>query len=247
MKQAIRRSAKFLSLLFSLCGVVLAQTQRPAALNVSFSLMASDRLRDVAYVQLKPEARMKLRPTREDFDIISVRVNSQGRSDLYRYNAPAPLRFVETTGRGSDLAVKRVVATFNALPKSERCLIFLIPDADPTQDYGSLVVADDAAAFPANHVRLVNLSGLPVQGALDGDTFSLGPEPRVPAPRRISGNFRLGVMQEKLNRQVPVFDQSLTVGDAERVMLVFLGPFRSGADLRTRVVRDSVREPLPDE
>jgi hypothetical protein len=39
------------------------------------------------------------------------------------------------------------------------------------------------------------------------------------------------------------FDQLLRIGTDERVMLVFLPPFRAGADVRVRVVRDQVFVP----
>ncbi|MCC5021471.1 MAG: hypothetical protein J6386_01035 [Candidatus Synoicihabitans palmerolidicus] len=100
-----------------------------------------------------------------------------------------------------------------------------------------IALDDGKAAFPVGHVRLLNLSGLAVRGALDDASFELPVLPRITAPQRIGSRVKVGVAFERQSRPVVGFDQSLSVNDGERL---FLAPFREGADLRTRVVRDQV-------
>ena len=215
-----------------------AQNPTPTIVDFEFSVMATERLRDLAYVQLKPEAWGKLRPAAADFDILPLRVNSQGRSELYRFTGPAPLRLVETTGSGATLAVSRVVATVAAPPSRGRSLFILYPSGEP-DSWAVLAMDDEPSAFPARHLRLVNLAGEPMAVAVNGSTVALDVTPRAVAPRSINGNLKLGVAMARQGRAVPVFDQSLSVGDDERLLVVLLPPFRAGADVRTRVVRDS--------
>ena len=105
------------------------------------------------------------------------------------------------------------------------------------------VLDDSPAAFPGQHVRVVNLAEEPIQGTIDGQTFRVDTTRATLAPRRVGENARIGVAFERQGRPIVVFDQSLRVGAEERVMLVFLPPFREGADVRVRVVRDQVFEP----
>jgi len=220
----------------SLPVVSVAQTPRSPGLNFDFTMMITERVRELAYVQLKPEARSKSRPTAADFDVIPVRVNSQGRSDVYHYEGPAPLHFVLTTGQGAALKVSRLVAQLEESASTQRTLVVLVPNE--FGDFGILSMDDGETAFPAGRARLLNLSGGKVSGSLDGELFVLPSEPKVEAPRSIDSRVRLGVTYERHGRPVVVFDQSLDVAENERLLLVFLAPFRPGADVRTRIVRD---------
>ena len=102
---------------------------------------------------------------------------------------------------------------------------------------------DSPAAFPGQHVRIVNLAGELVQGTLDGQAFRVDATRAVLPPKRVSENVRVGVAYEKQGRPIIIFDQSLRIGSEERIMLVFLPPFRAGADVRVRVVRDQIFVP----
>lgn len=222
--------------------------QAPArpTFDFEFAVMATERLRDFGYVQLKPEAAAKVRPTAADFDILPLRVNSQGRSDLVRFRGPGPLRFVRTQGRGEAMVVERVLATVVQPASRGRSLFLLVPGAGEAWEVVAL--DDDVSVFPARHIRVVNLAGEALAVSFNGQARQYGAEPRMEAPRPLSGNLKLGVAMERQGRAVPVFDQTLSVGDDERVLVVFLPPFRPGADVRTRVVRDTVaRPPAADE
>ena len=75
---------KFFRLAFGLLALgvsrgLLGQPDHPPILDFDFTLMASARVPDLAYVQLKPAARTKRQPEAADFEIIPVRVSSQGR------------------------------------------------------------------------------------------------------------------------------------------------------------------------
>ena len=240
----MRMNLRYLSGLMALfAGLILtagwAQENRPVGLNIEFTLFSSDRLKDLAYVQLKVEARSKPRPVAADFEIIPVRVNSQGRSDVYRFTAPAPIRFVRTEGSGDSLVVKKVLATWQGPKWSGQSLITLVPNG---ADSLSLHAFDDSReSHRERQVRFLNLSGVPIAGVLGRDSFTVGPALAASAPRSVSKNLKVGVTFERFGKAVPVFDQSLSVNENERLLLVFLPPFREGADVRTRVVRDQFR------
>ena len=198
-------------------------------------------MRDVGYAQLKSEARSKPQPVATDYEILALRVSSQGRSDLYHYEGPAPVRLVATSGEGDALRATRMIGAISEQQIPQRAMLML-----GAADDGALkitVLDDSPAAFPGQHVRVVNLSGEPIQGTIDGQTFQVDATRAVLAPRRVGDNARIGVAFERQGRPIVVFDQSLRIGAEERVMLVFWPPFREGADVRVRVVRDQVFVP----
>ena len=227
-------------LILAVTTMVAIQAQTPArpVLDFQFSVMATDRLRDFAYVQLKPEALGKLRPTAADFDILPLRVNSHGRSDLYRYTGPGPLRFVKTKGQGESIAVDRVLATVDSPASRGRSLFIIYPGEG--DNVSVLTMDDEPSAFPERHARLLNLAGEPIAVSFNGQTVQLTAAARLESPRSVDRSLKLGVAMSRQGRPVPVFDQSLTVSEDERLLIVFLPPFRAGADVRTRVVRDSI-------
>lgn len=220
---------------------LVAQSTTSSALEFEFSVMAWERMRDVGFAQLKAEARSKPQPIAEDFEIIPMRVSSQGRSDLYHYEGPTPVRLVTTSGEGESLRATRMIGAISERQIPQRAMILLGPAEEGAVDIKLL--DDSPAAFPGQHVRIVNLAGELVQGKLDGHVFRVDATRAVLPPRRVSENMRVGVAYEKHGRPVVVFDQSLRIGSEERIMLVFLPPFRPGADVRVRVVRDQVFVP----
>jgi len=225
----------------ALVAAMFSPAQEPASgvARFSFSVMGTDRMRDVGFAMLKPEARSKPRPVAADFEIIPLRVSSQGRSDLYAFEGPLPLRFVATAKDGESLRATKMLASVSEQLPAE-ALILLSPQAGADGELDLQVLDDTSAAFPARHVRIVNLSGRIVAGQLDDRRFSTDPGGAVIPPQSVGNSFRLGVAYERMGRPVVVFDQSLRLGADERVLLVFLPPFREGADVRVRVVRDSV-------
>lgn len=223
------------------CLPLLAQSSASSTLDFEFSIMAWERMRDVGYAQLNAEARSKPRPIAEDFEIIPMRVSSQGRSDLYRYEGPSPIRLVATSGVGESLRATRMIGVISEQQIPKRAMLLLGPSEDGAVEIKLL--DDSVASFPGQHVRIVNLAGELVQGTLDGQSFRMDATRTVLPPQRVSDNVRVGVAYEKLGRPIILFDQSLRIGSEERIMLVFLPPFRPGADVRVRVVRDQIYVP----
>ncbi len=218
-----------------------AQTPAQPVARFEFSVMATERMRDIGFAQLKPEARSKPRPTAADYAIFPLRVSSQGRSDLYTHEGPLPLRIVATAAQDGEVRATRMlgVVTSQAIPP--RTLLLLKPAGGGSDDLEVILLDDTPVGFPAQHVRIVNLSGSRVEGRLGDATFLTDPTRHIIAPQAVGDSVRIGVAYSRQGRLIPVFDQSLRVGSTERVMLVFLPPFRPGADVRVRVVRDSIR------
>lgn len=213
----------------------------PKRVDFEFTVMGTETRRDIGYAQLKPEAMNKPRPVAADFDIIPLRVSSQGRSKRHRYRGLLPLRFVEIqeTGDGSWRAT-RMLAAVNNNSVPPRALILLTPDPVDKAKLKTVLVDDTSVSFPARHIRVINLSQVPVEGQISGRSFFTDNVHKLLPPQRVDGSARVGVAYSKNGRVTVVFDQSLSVGANSRVMLVFLPPFRSGADIRVRVVRDKV-------
>ena len=225
-----------------LSALALAQsTSTPSGVEFEFSVMGSDRMRDVGYAQIKAEARAKPRPVAADFEIKPLRVSSQGRSDLYSYEGTMPVRLVATQTSEGMVSATRMIGSIATGPIPKRALIFLRPAVDGAAKVDLL--DDSPTAFPARHIRIVNLAGQLVQGSLNGNSFRVDQTVTVLPPQRVTESVKVGVAYERLDRPVVVFDQSLRVGQNERILLVFLPPFRAGADVRVRVVRDQVQEP----
>lgn len=222
-----------------------AQTPGSAVAKFEFSVMATERMSNVGFAQLKPEARSKPRPVAADFAIIPLRVSSQGRSDLYAYEGPMPLRIVETAPAADDGGVRavRMLGAFSNPVVPSRALLLLRPD--PAKDDGLLVTLldDTEAGFPARHAKVVNLSNQQVAGRIGDWSFVSTPAQPVLAAQRVDSSVSVGAAYDRNGIATAIFDQSLRVGDSERLLLVFLPPFRPGADVRMRVVRDQLFRP----
>jgi len=221
--------------------MLVAQSATPSTLEFEFSIMAWERMRDVGYAQLKAEARSKPRLIAEDFEIIPMRVSSQERSDLYHYEGPMPVRLVATSSEGKSLRATRMIGAISELRIPQRAMLLLGPAEEGAVNIKLL--DDSPAAFPGQHVRIVNLAGELVQGTLDVQAFRVDATRAVLPPKWVSESVRVGVAYEKQGRPIIIFDQSLRIGSEERIMLVFLPPFRAGADVRVRVVRDQIFVP----
>lgn len=244
MKRSASKGVWFILSWLILSGSLCAQRSAVPQFDFEFTIMGTDRLKDTGYVQLKPAARSKMRPVAADFDVIPVRVNSQGRSDVYRFQGPGPIRFVKTQGPKEALTVESVLATWSGPSWRGKSLVALMS----TEQEAMKVFAfnDDKTAHASRQVRLLNLSGMKVAGVLGGTTFELDPTVQVSDPRPVRGTLKVGVSYERFGKPIVAFDQSLSVGENERLLLVFLPPFRAGADVRTRVVRDQLRVPVEE-
>ncbi len=241
-----RTLGAFVAILAAL-GVVAGRAQSGAVpqLDFEFTVMATDRVPDLAFVQLKPEARSKVRPVAADFDIIPLRANSQGRSDVYRFQGPAPLRLVRTAGSAETLKVEKVIGTWTGPTWKDRSLIVLMPKTDG--DVAVHAFDDGPAAHGVRQVRMLNLSGMPVAGVVGGTSYRVGADIAMSPTLSAAGTTKIGVSFERFGKAVVAFDQSVNVSDNERLLLVFLPPFRPGADVRTRLVRDQVRVAMATE
>lgn len=242
MTMACSRMILILSLLGGVATPVIAQAAASSVARFEFSVMATERMRDVGFAQLKPEMGSKPRPVAADYEIIPMRISSQGRSDLYTYEGPLPLRIVETApaAEGEALRAVRMLGAFSRTTVPPRALLLLAPSPTKEGDLAVTLLDDSAAGFPSRHMRVVNLSGVTVAGSLGGIEFTTTEAKPILAAQRVESSVSVGVAYERRGVPTVVFDQSIRVGESERVMLVFLPPFRPGADVRVRVVRDSV-------
>ena len=134
----------------------------------------------------------------------------------------------------------RMLRALTAQGMPPQALLLLSPDPLAEGDLTVLALDDSVAGFPPRHVRIVNLSGARVAGRI-GDTeyATTATQTTVPAIA-VESSVSVGVAYERQGSPTVVFDQSIRVGESERVLLVFLPPYRPGADVRVRVVRDSV-------
>lgn len=224
-----------------------AQSPSAGPTEFEFSVMASARMPAVGFARLKPEARSKARPVAADFEIVPLRISSQGRSDLHTYPGPLPLRIVATAPQleGSGLRAVRTLGVLSGPRVPPRALLLLRPDPVSADNWDVILLDDTAAGFPARHLKVVNLSDDRVEGRIDATSFTTSPAQSVLPAQRVGERVRIGAAYDRGGVPTVFFDQSLQIGESERVLLVVLPPFRPGADLRLRVVREQLFQTEP--
>lgn len=223
-------------------GSVAAQTPPEAAataptwVDFTFSVMGTERVTGLGYLRPinPPETVGGGGADSPGMETVALRINSQGRSDRWRYHGPVPLRFVVAKEGGG----VREVAVLPSVRAGTELLILLRPE--PNAPWTVRVVDDGPADFPERHLLMVNLTDQAIAGVLAGEPYELPPLDLWPRPRPVDETVRLGATMTRWGRPVPVFDRTLSVAEEERLLVVFLPPERAGRDVRVRVVRQSL-------
>ena len=175
-----------------------------------------------------------------------VYIRARGRSDRYPFNAPSgPLelyRMPKSPGQPPELALRCQWPSGN----EENLVVLQVkntenPKENPTLDYFIVDVGDDA--FPAGSYMVINISGYPLAGTLDGQIFR--PIPAVIKPKQKRGadlDLDIYVYLEQENRISNVTRSKLYVGHNNRYIACFFPPRdKNRPRLALTVLREQVR------
>ena len=99
-----------------------------------------------------------------------------------------------TAGEGDALRATRMIGAITARQIPRQANVFMGPAANVGA--AVTVLDDSSAAFPGQHVRVVNLAGDLVQGTIDGQPFQVDATRAILAPRRVGENARVGIAFE---------------------------------------------------
>lgn len=157
-----------------------------------------------------------------------INIRGRGRSDTYPFNMPSgPLELYwlpKAPGLPPELALRCELP-----PGNENSMLVLQvknsqdPKEKPKLDYFVIDIGD--RAFPAGSYMVINISGYPLAGTLDGQIFR--PIPPVIKPKQKRGSdldLDIYVYLEQENRISNVTRSKLYVGKNNRYMACFFPP-----------------------
>jgi hypothetical protein len=167
---------------------------------------------------------------------------STARSPEYEHRADAPLQFLNrTTGA---VAAEAIVP-----PGIRAALLLFIPQAaysHPRVHRYQIQIIDDAALQrAARGLAIVNLSGLPLHGNIEGRPITV--RPGLNSARRIGDAAAVDLGTVLNGRRYRSYADTVTLAAGERALLILFPPFYPGSlEVQGRLLVDEPRE-LPSE
>jgi hypothetical protein len=141
------------------------------------------------------------------------------RSPRYEYRGPATLRFIAPPDRAPLAEAEIPAGVTNAL-------IVLLPAEKAPGRWRAIVLDDGDSRFRAGQWVLVNLSGLELEGTLNGRPLKPGPGPNPAEAAPRAGQLVLRTRFREATYQALSTDWTLAEG--ERALLLLLPPLRAG-------------------
>ncbi len=141
------------------------------------------------------------------------------RSPRYEYRGPATLRFIAPQDRAPLAEAELPAGVANAL-------IVLLPEEKPAGRWRTIVLEDGETRFRAGQWVLVNLSGLELEGTLNGRPLKPGPGPNRAEAVPRAGQLVLRTRSREATYQALSTEWNLAEG--ERALLLLLPPLRAG-------------------
>ncbi|MDB6126696.1 MAG: hypothetical protein JWM35_592 [Verrucomicrobia bacterium] len=191
--------------------------------ELTFSVFAAEPTSDAAYIPRPGAAAVPLEfyPT--------------ARSSSQKYRGPSPLEIF-------DRASGSIMATID-LPNEIRSALLIFLPGTRKGTFKTCVVDDDSAHHTSGETRIINLSGLVLDGTINRHRlrFPEGSDQKI-----ISGNsVHIDLRTTFRERSYPAYSEMLGLGDGERALVLLLPPNRAGAlEVQSRVLVDhSSREP----
>lgn len=206
---------------------VAAQTASSAARQVSFTVFSAQPVTQLAY-RPRPGAV----PVALDF-------YPTARSPQYTYNGPPALQIIES-GTGS------VVAEV-MLPAGIRKALFIFSEVEsaPTRGvrYRVQVMDDSMQRHEAGTLLILNFSGLPLAGTLNGRPVIL--RKGFNEPMRVGDSAAIELRTPFKTRSYQAYAETLSAGKSGRALLLLLPPYRRGSlEVQSRVLLDA---PAPED
>jgi hypothetical protein len=160
------------------------------------------------------------------------------RSPEYEHRADAPLQFL-------DRATGAVTAEAIVPSGIRAALLLFIPQAvdngPRVQPYQIQIIDDAALQRAAGGLTIVNLSGLALQGSIEGRPITV--RPGLNSARRIGDTAAVELSTILNGRRYRSYADTITLAARERALLILFPPFYPGSlEVQGRLLVDAHRE-----
>jgi len=159
------------------------------------------------------------------------------RSPGYNHHGPAPLKFF-------NVASGEVMAEVTLPSRVRALLLIFTPNDNPGSGvlpYRVQMVTDDVSAHATGTLKILNLTGMKLTGAINGRQVEL--VSGFNEPIRVDGTAVIELRTPFRNRSYQAYAETIAVGRAGRGLLVLLPPYRRGSlEVQSRVLVD---DPAP--
>ena len=192
---------------------------------------------------------------------VELDFKTSGRSDRFEYHGPLPIVFFEerpSTNPDDPNAVKRTeVARVSPGGDSEELLILFRNDRQGIPQgskYVATAVEIDSRSLPSQHLTVLNLTGVRLQGALkiqggsgtSADTFSISPGINAPMQLGSSSTFIIA-LETNRSGWIKAFEDRFICRENEKYILIVYPPRVRGSIILGGSVITFKDEILTDE
>jgi hypothetical protein len=159
------------------------------------------------------------------------------RSPRYAYTGPETVQLFD--------AVTGAVVAEVSVPSAIRSALFIVSAIDrpaaTNLRYRVQVLDDGATQHPPGTLRILNLSGLPLSGTINGRPLTL--KDGMNAPLRVGASAEVRLRTRFRDRSYQAYAETIALDDSGRALLLLLPPYRQGSlEMQSRVLRDA---PVP--
>lgn len=220
--------------LLLLAGTGRAQAPRAGDTPVHFSVFSATPIRGLAYAE-----KAKAEP-------VPVVFYPTARSPRYEYRGAMPLRFLDQSS-GAVIAEAVIPAEIR-----EALLLFLANDGAPAAGkpasaagrqatalkYRIAVVDAGATRHAAGQLAIINLSGLALQGKVNGGEVAL--QEGLNPPRAVGSSLAIALHTSVKGRTFQAYAANLALKPRDRALLVLLPPYYQGSvEVQSRLLVDT--------
>lgn len=171
------------------------------------------------------------------------------RSPRYEYVGTNPLRFQSISIAGANGAAvdPKSMAEVTFAPNIREAFLLFEPMMPPAKDgvrYRVYVLDDSAVRQPPGTLTLVNLSGLPLNGAAGRSFVNL--RDTLVAPFTIGRSAKVELRVPYAGRSYQAYADTVDLEAGERALLILFPPFRPGSlEVQSRLLIDKPAEAEP--
>ena len=191
----------------------------PQALrDVSFSVFAADPGLNAAYVP------------RRGAEPRSLKFHPTARSSPQKYRGPSPLEIF-------DRASGAAIATIELPGEVRSALLVFMPNAN-ARPYDVRVIDDDDARHSTGETRVINLSGLLLEGTINQDRLRLpdGANRKI----NVGNSVRIKLRTVFRERSYQSYAEEFHLERGGRAVVLLLPPYRAGSlEVQSRVLMDA--------
>lgn len=220
-------------------GLAAADSAAPAEpeVKVHFTVFSAVPISGIGFVA-KPDA-----------PLTPVAFYPTARSPRYEYVGTNPLRFqsIPVAGANGAAADAKSMAEVTFAPNLHEAFLLFEPMMPPAKDgvrYRVYVLDDSAVRQPPGTLTLVNLSGLPLNGAAGRSFVNL--RDTLVAPFTIGRSAKVELRVPYAGRSYQAYADTIDLEAGERALLILFPPFRPGSlEVQSRLLVDKPAEAEP--